>query len=504
MGRRGLVGLVVVVALVVMGGALLVRARSKPDVLHTESGARRPNVLVIMTDDQTFESVRVMDNVKKRLMGEGTTFASAYVSFPNCCPSRATYLTGQYSHNTGVEDNVPPLGGASAFDGSDSLAVALQRSGYHTAHVGKYLNGWGADDDITPPPGWDRWFGLIDPTTYRYFGYDVSVDGTRVEYGDADGDYQTDVLGAEVVSQIEAAPADKPWFISFTPLAPHSEQPEGAANAAGSTTTTSPAAEGEEQEGFRWAAPKPAPRHAGSMAAKFPRGANFGVVDEGKPALIREKPELTEGVEKLIDQGYQKELQTLLAVDEWVGHIFDALTDTGQLDDTIVIFTSDNGFFHGEHRLAFQKYHLYEPSVHVPLMIRGGAFPENGRVTDLVGNVDLAPTIYALAGVDPLVEPDGVDLGAIATGQHPAPSRGILLENKSAGGRVHAEAVHTDRYVLIEHETGELELYDLQNDPEQLVNLADDPTAASLLANLQSHLDALRECAGEDCRAPAT
>ncbi|MCB1006666.1 MAG: sulfatase-like hydrolase/transferase, partial [Acidimicrobiales bacterium] len=140
MGRRTFVVAAVVVALVAVGAVVVVRSRGATDVLHTETGARRPNVLVIMTDDQTLESVRVMDNVKSRLMGEGTTFSSAYVSFPNCCPSRATYLTGQYAHNTGVKDNVPPLGGYTKLRADDTVALALQRSGYYTAHVGKYLN----------------------------------------------------------------------------------------------------------------------------------------------------------------------------------------------------------------------------------------------------------------------------------------------------------------------------------------------------------------------------
>lgn len=497
MGRRTFVVAAVVVALVAVGAVVVVRSRGATDVLHTETGARRPNVLVIMTDDQTLESVRVMDNVKSRLMGEGTTFSSAYVSFPNCCPSRATYLTGQYAHNTGVKDNVPPLGGYTKLRADDTVALALQRSGYYTAHVGKYLNGWGSNGDITAPPGWDHWYGLIDPTTYRYFDYAVSDDGVRVDFGSDDGDYQTDVLGAEVVETIRAAPADKPWFVSFTPLAPHSEQLEGAANDAGTTTTTAPGA----AEEFRWAAPKPAPRHQQQLAAKFPRGASFNNLGTGKPEAIASKPELTEGFQRLIDQGYQKELQTLLAVDEWIGTILDTLEETGQLDDTVIVFTSDNGFFHGEHRLAFQKYHLYEPSVHVPLVIRGGAFPKQGRVTQLAGNVDLAPTIYALAGVSPSVTVDGIDLAALATGDDPAPGRALLLENDSAGGRVHAEAIHTGRYVLIEHETGELELYDLQKDPEQLTNLAGDPAAASLLTNLQKRLAGLKECSGDTCRA---
>ena len=213
-----------------LAAGLVSCSSSGPDTARVDaSGQRRPNVLVIMTDDQTLESMRVMPIVGKQLVAEGTSFSKYYVSFPNCCPSRATYLTGQYSHNTGVEDNVPPLGGAGKLKADETLPVWLQRSGYWTASIGKFLNTWGEDGNITPPPGWNRWFGLIDPTTYQYYGYSVSVDGQRRDYGTSPQDYQTDVLGKEVVDTIRArAGQDQPWYVSFTPLSPHAEKPESA------------------------------------------------------------------------------------------------------------------------------------------------------------------------------------------------------------------------------------------------------------------------------------
>ena len=160
-----------------------------------------PNVLVIMTDDQTLETLRVMPNVKRYLGTEGTTFSNYFVSFPVCCPSRATYLTGQFSHNNQVRDNILPNGGVTLLDARETLPVWLQRLGYYTAHVGKYLNGWGEEGitGIDPPPGWNHWFGLIDLTTYQYKGYSVSDDGVRRDYGRTEADYQTDVLGQEVI-----------------------------------------------------------------------------------------------------------------------------------------------------------------------------------------------------------------------------------------------------------------------------------------------------------------
>ena len=351
------------------------------------------------------------------------------------------------------------------------------------------------------------------------------MDGEGVASGEEDGDYQPEVRGGQVEGLIRArAEENGPWFISFTPLAPHTEQPEGAANTGlrppldsadtDATATTGGSIDEASKAGgpnadahtepvpaFRWAFPRPAPRHRGALAAQAQRVPSFGVVGEGKPAAIRDRPELDEATIRLIDQSYQLELATLLAVDEWVARLLDALDETGQLDDTVVIFTSDNGYFHGQFNVAFQKYHLYQPAVQVPLVIRGPGFG-SGRVEDVVANVDLAPTIYALAGVEPPVEVDGVDLAALAAGRPSAPGRAVLLENQSQGGAVHAEAVHDGRYVLIEHSTGERELYDVRDDPHQLQNLSGEVEIATLEANLSAWLAVLRTCAGDSCRAP--
>jgi arylsulfatase A-like enzyme len=495
--------LVLAVTLIVAVGAvavaMVVRNRETRSRLYKPDGNRRPNIVVIMTDDQTLESMRVMSTVNRVLGAEGTTFTSYYVSFPNCCPSRATFLTGQYSHNTGVEDNVPPLGGVQRLRADETLPVWLRRAGYYTAHVGKYLNGWGADGDIAPPPGWDRWFGLIDPTTYRYFGYSVSKDGQRVDFGDSESDYQTDVLANEVLDVIkDRAGGDRPFFVSFAPLAPHSERSEGS-------TSESAQGEGTEQPNgdngsgqFHWSFAKPAPRHQQSLAARAPRTPSYDVAPDPASGL-GDRPPLTENVQRLIDRSYQLELQSLQAVDEAVGRIVETLASTGQLDNTVIFYTSDNGLFHGQHRLPGAKYHLYEPAVHVPLVVRGGPFPKGKKVSQVAVNADLAPTIVALAGATAGVEMDGTDLAAVANDSRRQMDRAILLENKSRRGEVYAQAIHTARYVLIQHHTGAVELYDLDRDPDQLVNLADDPAAASLRQQLQRRLDALGACRGSSC-----
>lgn len=452
-------------------------------------GPRRPNLLVIMTDDQTLASVASMGNVNRQLVAEGTEFEKYYISFPNCCPSRATYYTGSYAHNTGVEDNVPPLGGAKKFRDEDTVAVRLQQAGYFTTSVGKYLNGWGEDGQISPPPGWSRWFGLIDPTTYSYFDYKVSVDGVERSYGNRPEDYQTDVLGAEVVKTIrDRAGVDRsqPWFVSFTPLAPHAEKPEVAAADA-------------EKTPFRWALPKPAPRHEKTVTSSAPRPPSFNSDNAGKPAEMQAKEPIGQGLERLIDDGYRRELESLASADEWVGKIVDALRETNQLDNTVIMFTSDNGYFHGEHRLAFQKYYLYEQAVHVPLIVRGGPFTKGGRIAQMAGNVDLAPTLLALAGLPVPEAVDGIDLTTLVRDPKAYPERAILLENRAHNGR-QTKAIHTGRYVYMEHESGEKELYDLESDPDQLKNLSGGPTVASLESGLAKRLAELRSCSGIACR----
>ena len=477
-------------AMAVFAAGVVACSSGGPDTARVDAeGRRRPNVLVIMTDDQTLESLRVMPNVNKQLVAEGTSFSKYYVSFPNCCPSRATYFTGQYSHNTGVEDNLPPLGGAAKLRADETLPVWLQRAGYWTASVGKYLNTWGQNGDIAAPPGWSKWFGLIDPTTYQYFGYSVSVDGQRRDYGTAPEDYQTDVLGKEVVDTIKArASEDQPWFISFTPLSPHAEKREVPQDE-----------QVQNNDEFRWAFAKPAPRHESSLLAKVPKPASFGVVDDKKPPVIQSQPALGPGMLLNIEKGYQLELQTLQATDEWVGKIVDALRETGQLDDTVLLFTSDNGLFHGEHRLAFVKFFLYEPAVHLPLIMRGPGIPRNKKVQQVAVNADLTPTILSLTGATASgVAMDGMDLLPTIDPKARTADRAVLLENRS--NKMSQKAVHTGRYIYIETDGGTWrELYDLEKDPDQLRNIVDDPSAASLVAQLAQRLEKLKSCSGTAC-----
>jgi arylsulfatase A-like enzyme len=473
------VGLLV---LILAAGALA--ACGDDDDAGGGSAQERPNIIILLTDDQTAESFRVMSSTRQLLGDEGTTFHNAIISYPLCCPSRATILTGQYSHNTGVEENVPPHGGVLALDDSETLPVWLQEFGYATSHVGKYLNGYGEVAAPTVPDGWDAWFGLQDPSTYGYLNYKVSIDG-RLEQFQGEASYQTDVLADRAVAEIDRlAAGDQPFFLNVWYTAPHGGR---------DLAVPSPSA------------PVVAPRHREEFTnAEIPGTEAFNELDvTDKPATIRAMPLIDPATADDIRNTYRAELASLLAVDESIARIVARLEETGELDNTVIVFLSDNGFMLGEHRLVFQKTVPYEESIRVPMVVRGPGFEPGSEVDGPVGNVDLAPTILELAGAQPGLAVDGQSLLPVVADPASAEDRAILIENGPAVPFVaHYEGVRTQRYTYVEYDTGEVELYDLEADPAQLTNLAGRPDRAALQAALSDLLSQLRGCAGEDCQVP--
>lgn len=452
---------------------LLVTLRGAPVV-------ERPNVLVILTDDQTLESLRVMEKTLRLLGEEGTTFANSFVSYPLCCPSRATFLTGQYAHNHGVMGNVPPEGGYGRLNHANTLPVWLQKAGYDTAHVGKYLNGYTGPE---VPQGWTRWFGLADPTTYQVYDYTVIDDGKKVHYGHAEEDYQTDVLAAkaeEILRQLVRS--GRPFFLSVAPVPPHQERSD------------------EESKGTP---PRPAPRHLGAFADEpLPDKTSVDEVDvRDKPRHIQKLPRLSSSKRESILRTYRAQLESLLAVDELVERLVSALEETGQLDNTVIFFTSDNGFYHGEHRLAEGKRLAYEEAVHVPLIVRGGSFPAGRTALQPVANIDLTPTIVALTGAKARRKMDGRNLLPLALDSSVGKDRTLLFEEVSRNpSRPTYEAIRTSNWLWIEYRNGARELYDLKADPLQLQSLHDSPALGGVRADLARRLAQLRKCAGASCR----
>ncbi|MBA2255877.1 MAG: sulfatase [Thermoleophilaceae bacterium] len=434
-----------------------------------EPGA--PNVLVVMTDDQDSASMRVMRQTRQLIGARGTTFANSFATTPLCCPSRATFFTGQYAHNHGVRANKP---GYAALDTSETVPVWLDRDGYRTAHVGKFLNRYGRDTDPREvPPGWDEWYASVDPSTYSMYGYTLNENGQLVNYGSAPRDYQTDVYADKAVDFVERSAGDQPFFLSVGTLAPHKDSGNP---------------------------PRPAPRHAGAFAnAPLPRPPSFNEKHvRDKPAFIRNRPRLGSARVDALTKLHRGRLRSLLAVDDLVKRVIDALRATGELANTLVIFTSDNGFLLGQHRLTGKNW-VYESSVRVPLLIRGPGVPPGATRRQLVGNVDLAATILDATGATaPASHPlDGVSLLPLALNPNARRGRQLLLESYV----VPYTALRTSRYLFVRHRSGERELYDMRADPDQQRSLHAQRSYNRVESDLAARLRQLEDCAGRGCAA---
>jgi arylsulfatase A-like enzyme len=465
--------------------AILLLAIVALGAVAAPAGARRPNVVVIETDDQTANTLWAMPTVRRLFVREGVSFDNSFVSFPLCCPSRATFLTGQYAHNDGVMNNQLPNGGYEKLRGDETLPVWLQRAGYRTMLVGKYLNGYGVRDPTEVPPGWTDWRGLVDPTTYHYYGFTINDDGRPRRFLRKRSNYQTNVLTRKAVNLIDdASSGDSPFFMWTTYLAPH--------YSFGSPHKPIPT-------------PTPAPQDRGDFSGRpLPFRPSFDEADvSDKPVTVRQYRPLTESQRAAIRVNYHRELESLQAVDRGVGRIVEALRRNDELGHTLLVFTSDNGYLHGEHRVPFGKMLPYEPSIRVPLVIRGPGLPHDVRVGTLASNQDLAPTILDAAGADAGLTEDGVSLMPLLRGGD-IPDRDLLIEGfYPFGERVKYAAVRTSRWLYAEYTNGERELYDLVTDPDELTNHASDPYYEEVVHDLASRLEALRSCSGEGCLRPA-
>jgi arylsulfatase A-like enzyme len=456
---------------------------------------QRPNIVVIMTDDQTVESMRVMPHVRNLIGAQGTTFERNFVSYPLCCPSRATYLTGQLPHNHDVLDNRQPDGGFERLREAETLPVWLGRAGYQTVHIGKYLNGYKGG---AVPPGWEHWHGLA--CTFRMWGYTIKNNDAPVRNRCGDpattdpARYQTDVLRDIATDFVEHhVDGARPFFLSWAPLAPHVEVATGLDLA------------------FR--NPRPAPRHSGRFTDEpLPRSASFDEADmSDKPTFLRRGP-LTDREIATITTQYRSRLESLLAVDEAVKVIIDKLREKEILSKTVIIFTSDNGFMDGQHRITEGKIVAYDPSAQVPLLMRGPGIPVGRTVSAMTSNVDLAATVLDIANATPGITIDGLSLVSVAQNPASIAGRHLLLETGEPGtrqpGRRWYAALRTERYLYVEHwlrnpdggdvPTGK-ELYDQIVDDPQMDSKHADPAYGQTMTTLARRLSALQRCTGTGC-----
>jgi N-acetylglucosamine-6-sulfatase len=414
-----------------------------------------PNVVLILTDDQRFDSLKVMASVQHHLVAKGMTLRRAFVTDPLCCPSRATILTGRFAHTTGVYTNAPPHGGWSVFRASESrtIAKALDDAGYRTGLIGKYINGYRGDTGSVPD-GWDRFFAFSGPT--GYYDYEMFDDNRgMLSFGSDPADYATDVVRRRAVSFIRGTPTDQPLFLLVAPFAPH-----------GPFT--------------------PAPRHIGDFAGA-PVHLNPAINEDvsDKPAYLRGRPIVANAV---IAKRFRRQWATLLAVDGLVDKVMSALAETGRANNTLVIFTSDNGLANREHRW-WAKEVPYEVSVRVPMVVRYPTVIPAGTVSRaLVSNVDIAPTIADFTGAP--LSAEGVSLAPVLTDETSSVRSSIVLEHVKLGTDAPTYCgVRTRSFTFARYATGEEELYDLRDDPWQLRNVAASrPNKATELRSLTRSL----------------
>ena len=466
---------------------------------------KRPNIVLIMDDDQSVNLQQFLTKTNAAIAAKGVTFDNSFVNYSLCCPSRSTMLTGQYAHNHGVRGNQLPSGGYSKLAPTlgNTLPVWLQRAGYYTAHIGKFLNGYGATSpDSQEPPGWNEWYGSLDNPdgftggTYTAYGYTLNENGKIVHYGTTPdavdpGTYQTDVYSQKAADFIRRrAPSNKPFYLSVAPRDPHAEA--ASCNCAGDN-------------------PRAAPRYEGHFAGlDAPRNPNFNEADvSDKPSNIKNLPLLNQAGINGVDARYRARAEAVLGVDDLVQNVVSTLKQQGELKNTVLMFTSDNGFFHGEHRVPQGKVRLYEPSIRVPLLIRGPGVPKGVHRRQPVGNVDLTETILDFANAKAGRKEDGMSLMPIMRDKRYWPGRALDLETYFTPDTtedpedppLNYQGVRTDRYLYANYGTGEQELYDLRNDPFELQNAVNNPAYARVKSSLQQLLGGLANCAGKRCRA---
>jgi N-acetylglucosamine-6-sulfatase len=434
-------------------------AHPTPATSGSPSG-KLPDIVLLLTDDQRWDTLWTMPVVRTRLADRGVEFLNAFASNPVCCPSRATLLTGTYSHTNGVFRNQPPDGGFESFDDSSTVATWLSSAGYRTALIGKYLNGYSEERVAYVPPGWDRWFAYASGNGNGSFYEDtLSVDGSPMMTGHGPEDYTTRLLADEAVAFIEETHVATPLFLYFSVKAPHKP-----------------------------AIPAPGDRNLFQSLAPY-RPPSFNELDvSDKPGYMRKLERLTEAEIEEIDDLRKDQARTLVDVDRAVGRILDALEATGRLQTTLVAFTSDNGYLLGEHRRDAKSV-PYEESIRVPMVIRFDAMDIAPRTDPrLVMNADLAPTFAAAAGLQ-AVGVDGANLLPVVSSPGGPWRADFLIEHVGAGATYCG--VRSERFVYVVYSTEEEELYDLSADPYQLDNVAGDPKFSGVVEEQRARLHEL-------------
>jgi N-acetylglucosamine-6-sulfatase len=484
--------------------------KPKPDVVVLPK-EDRPNIIFIFVDDldSRLNTIDYMKNLQELMVARGASLDDFLITNPLCCPSRTTALRGQYTHNHQVYNNTAPNGGFSKFyeldNGASTLGVWLQAAGYRTALMGKFLNGFPFPDDrLYIPPGWSEWVSPAKKNAYDGYDYVLNESGSLVEYSPDEANYFTDVLSRKATDFIQrAAVADVPFFIYLAPFAPH-------------------------------APATPAYRHLDLFpSVTVPITPSFNEADvSDKPDNMSRNPLLTGKDIIKVNEIYRQRILSMQAVDEMLAELIKTLGQNDQLENTYIVFTSDNGFHLGQHRLFQGKGTFYAEDIVVPFIVRGPGIPEGLSLSGLLaGNVDIASTIADWAGVVPPSFVDGRSLARALTGESVISTdwrQAYLLEvypeNNAEETNVapamaaanivqlmfkfpinaprqiapNYSGLRTNQYLYVEYGNGFVELYDLKKDPYELENIAANVDQI-LLQKLSAWLKDMSYCMGSSC-----
>ena len=477
--------LVLCLAVLLIAKPQFVGADSQKGPSSSSKPMKKPNIIFVLTDDLAVNLVEYMPNVQQ-MQKDGTTFANYFVTDSLCCPSRSSIFTGKFPHNTGVLTNNPPYGGFEIFNARDNqshtFALALQKNGYKTAMLGKYLNGYRPIRDGVPP-GWDEWD--VAGNGYPEFNYNLNQNGKLVRFGNKPEEYLTDVL-AGIADAFVRKSAKGPFFIEIATFAPHAPY-------------------------------TPAPRDADKFPGlTAPRSPAFGArPDAQAPKWLQEIPPLRPADIAKIDQAFRMRAQAVQAVDQMIGQIRATLKALGEDENTYLVFSSDNGLHMGDYSLRPGKMTPFDIDIHVPLVIVGPGVAKGQVVNQIVENVDLCPTFTELAEASGPTAPDGHSLVSLLHGKKDAAQdwrHSALIEHKRPSADAaddpdapirHASnpttyaALRTDGALYVEYEDGEVGYYDLANDPQELKNIAS--TLAKADADrLHDILSATKSCQGAE------
>ncbi|KDE06712.1 hypothetical protein MVLG_03058 [Microbotryum lychnidis-dioicae p1A1 Lamole] len=480
----------------------------------------KPNIVLIIVDDQDAvqDSISTMKAVQRLLVQEGTSFERFFAPVSLCCPSRTSFLRAQAAHNTNVTSVIPPWGGWGVFSekgyNSHYLPSFLQSAGYSTRYVGKLMNGHNVNNyEKLAPAGFTDADFLLDPQTYNYVNASFGRVGSPVQYHA--GSYSTDLVKEKALNLIrDASHQGNPFFVGIAPIAPHSH-----------IVSLS-----HDFGPVRLQAPESAPRHAhlfkdvtlnysrASHNPSFPSGASW----------VRQLERLNQAHVEYIEEFYRQRLRSLQAVDELVEAVVDELEKNNKLDDTIIIYTSDNGFeANGGHRRNPGKTLPYEEDIRVPLVARGPGVPKGVVDSKSVYSLaDLGATIMHLAGAKSdyehdgslvpltqelrqMVETEGIKQYHLAEYWVDGIEEGIYAGKSFLNTTYRAIRIVEGNSIDLSYAvwcTGEHEIYDLRTDPDQMHNLAEVQSQSSELQKLLIRLDALllvlKTCVGEVCKRP--